>query len=1017
MPKLKPNAEKQLPLVGREAVLALLSAALDDARRGSGSTHMLAGEGGVGKTRLSLTVQAMAAAHGFETILGRAYPVETGIPYAMFADAFVPVLRQLGPAALQTLSRGSTAELATLFPVLASESGPGHSGARSAATELKPRLLDAFAQVLQRLARRAPLLVVLENLQWADPSSFDLLHYIARSARDHPLLLLCTYNDSQRDANRMLRTTEESLQSLGALERHLLPPLSAPQVEELLCRAYDTPAVVVADFARSLHARTRGNPFFIEETLKALTQVGSLRYNGERWSGWDAERLELPRSIRDALRARFDRLSETARELVVLASVVGSQTPHALLESLSGVNGEPMLVAVDELLHERVFVETQAGEHLAYEFTHPMMQEVLYAELSRARVRQLHGLIADRLEALYGDRAAENADALAVHFRRADQPEQAARACRYLTAAGRSALARGANREAADALRAALVIAERGDDAHMRDELLDQLARALNRLGDYAGAAALWSEALTRAKHVGDDRRLAHLERRLGVAALRRGSPEDALQHHDRGLECAIAAGDEGLAASLRLARSSALLEIGRGDDAARDLLAALAVAESGGEPRLLARAHQALQALAVWRGPSDDARRHGVLALGYATAADDPAGQWAAHWTTAMHAGLTGDAAGTAQHLSEANRIANDLRSPVLRLWNADIEIEYRSGVGEWDAALSLAERSILDARAFGQRTLLPRLLVWSALVHLGRGNDERGKAQVDEAWHLSGADRATGNAAVNVHTVVPAHVGLASWHLHRQQYRMALRVAEAGLALAERTGYTAWSMHRLMPLVAEASLWVQDWERAERYGALLQITATQLGHPLGLAWSEACFALIRFLKGDKAGAIAQLRQAADALDAIPFVEHATRLRRKLADAHNDSGDPDAAIVELRRVHATFARLRAQPALEEVRAKLRELGSRPPSRAPLAGSGASALTARELEIVTLVAKSRSNKQIGTDLGISERTVGTHLTNIFGKVGVGSRMALADHLREKGFALPAQPTPRRQDRA
>jgi DNA-binding CsgD family transcriptional regulator/tetratricopeptide (TPR) repeat protein len=1010
-----------LPLVGREAELALLTAALDRARRGSGSTHMITGEGGVGKTRLTVAAQAIARTNGFETVIGRAFPVETGIPYALFADAFVPLLRDMPAPTLQALSRGSTHELELLFPVLATGRAPGSAGQGAPAAELKARLLDAFSQLLQRLARRSPLLVVLENLQWADPSSFDLLHFVARSAGAHPLVLLCTYNESQREANRMLRTTEQSLQSLGALERHLLPPLTAPQVEELLCRQHEVPAVVVADFARALHARTRGNPFFIEETLKALTQAGRLRWDGERWSGWDAEHLDLPRSIRDALSARYDRLSPTAQDVVILASVVGSQVPHALLEVMSGVNGEPLLGAVDELLREQVLVEGQSGGHLAYEFTHPMMQEVLYAELSRARARQLHGEIAAKLESIYGDRASEHADALAVHFRRADDPAQADRACSYLAGAGRSALARGANREAAESLRAALAIAERGDDATLRDDLLDHLARALNRLGDYAAAAALWTEALSRAKVLGDDPRVATLERRLGGTALRRGSPEDALRHHDRGLEAALAGGDDALAASLRLARSTVLLEIGRGDDAERDLRAALATAEAAREPRMLARVHQALQALAVWRGPSNDARAHGLLALEYATAAGDPAGQWSAHWATAMHAGLTGDAPGTARHLAEANRLATELRSPVLRLWNADIEIEYRSGVGEWDAALALAERSIADARAFGQRTLLPRLLVWSALVHLGRGDEERGKAMVDEAWQLSGADRANTGAPVNLHTVVPAHVGLASWHLHRREYSEALRVGEAGLAIADRTGYTAWSMHRLMPLVAEASLWLRDWDRAERYGTRLRATAERLGHPLGRAWSEACFALIRFLRGDKAGAIVQLRQAADALDAIPFAEHGARLRRKLADAHNDSGDPDAAIPELRRVHETFARLRARPALEEVRAKLRELGSRPPVRTPMTGAGPGALTSREAEIARLVAARRSNKEIGAALGISARTVSTHLSNIFGKVGVDSRAALADRVREDGLLAPlgdaARSAPRQPDLA
>lgn len=657
-------------------------------------------------------------------------------------------------------------------------------------------------------------------------------------------------------------------------------------------------------------------------------------------------------------------------------------------------------------------VETQAGGHLAYEFTHPLMQEVLYAGIARARVRALHAQIADALERLHGDRALEHADALAVHFLRGVSPGQADRACRYLAAAGHSALMRGANREAAESLRAALAIAERADDTAAREQLLDDLARALNRLGDYGGAAALWSDALSEAKPAGDHRRVAVLERRLGIAALRSGSPDDALRHHDRGLEAAQQSGDGALEASLRLARSSTHLEIGRGDDAEADLREALAIAERLGTPRLPARVHQALQSLAVWRGPSDAARVHGARALELATVAGDRPAQWSAHWAAAIHAAFTGDAAGTAGHLAEASALAEELRSPMLRLWTADIQIEYCSCVGEWDKALALAERVIGEARAFGQRTLLPRLLVWSALVRFGRGDYERGKTEVDEAWQLSGADRVHGGGAINMHTVAPAHLGLASWHLCRREYRSALKVGEDGLALADRTGYTAWGMHRLLPLVAEASIWVKDWERAERYGARLGTTAERLAHPLGRAWSEACYALIRMLKGDKAGAITQLRQAADALDAIPFVEHGARLRRKLADSLNDSGDPKGAITELRRVERVFAQLGAKPALDEVREKLRELGARP--RPPQLGKGIGALTSREVDIARLVALHQSNREIGKGLGISDRTVGTHLTNIFLKLKLDSRGALADFAREHGLLAADAGTALRQ---
>jgi len=287
---------------------------------------------------------------------------------------------------------------------------------------------------------------------------------------------------------------------------------------------------------------------------------------------------------------------------------------------------------------------------------------------------------------------------------------------------------------------------------------------------------------------------------------------------------------------------------------------------------------------------------------------------------------------------------------------------------------------------------------LVWSALVRLGRGEFSLAQAQIDEAWALAGLEEVTTQAPLAVHVVIPAHVGRASWHLARNEYAEALRIGEAGLAIADRTGYVAWAIHRLMPIVAEASLWIRDWDRAERYGGRLREAGERLGHPLALAWADACAALMRMLQGDKAGAVAQLRAASDALDAIPFVEHGARLRRKLADACHDSGDTAGAVVELRRVHETFARLGAVPALTETREKLRLLGVRPPTRRGEA-SGAGALTARELEIARLVAARRTNKEIAAAVDISPRTVSTHLSNIFAKLEVASRGELTDRVR------------------
>ena len=990
----------RIPFVGRHDQFSTLAAALEAGKKGRGSVHIIAGEGGVGKTRLAEAVAERAGELGFTTVTGRAFQVETGIPYALFADAFVPLLREMLPATLQTMSRGATAELALLFPTLRTEGLPSRTGD---AAELKPRLFDAFAQLLFRLSRKQPVLVILENLHWADPSSLDLFHFVARSAAAHPLVLLATYNDAQREGNRGLRAAEQSLVSLGVLARHLLPPLTCDETTEMVVTIFGEPREAIADFVGRVHAWTRGNAFFIEETLKALVRAGRLRREGEHWVGWGTEQLALPDSIRDALLERHDRLSAHAQLVAQIAAVVGAQVPHGLLGRLTGLDGAALLAAVDELRRERVFVELDVPGGPAYVFTHPMLQEMLYAELGRARVQLRHAEIADALERSYGGEALAHAEELAVHFRRADSREQAPRAIRYLTLAGENAMGRGAHREAVESLGAALVLLERTSDRIALVHVLDLLGRARHGMGDYAGAAALWRRTLLLAEAPGEAKHVASLERRLGVAALRLGDFTGALAHHERGLAAALLAKDEPAEAGLHLARSAVMMEIGRGSEAEHEGRLALATAERLGDARLLARVHHVLQELAVWRGPGGAAVEHGNKALDFAAASGDRKTAWQAEWTFAFQAGLTGDSAGTKHHLAEAFRLAEELRSPVMRMWTAEVAIEYRSAIGDWDEALALADRTIEEARAFGQRMLLPRLLVWSSLVYCGRGKFDEAKTRIDEAWHLSGADRADDGEPTNVHTVVPAHVGLAAYHLYRRDYRLALEVGERGLAIADRTGYTVWAVHRLLTLVAEASLWLRDWERTTRYGNRLLAAAELLGHPLARAWSDACFALARWLKGDEAGAISQLRRAAEALEAIPFTEHAARLRRQLALALIDSGDPASAIPELRRIHDVFARLGATLALDDVREMLRELGERPPPRQPSAGSGVGALTGREAEIARLIAARQTNKEVGSTLKISARTVGTHLSNIYAKLGVDSRGALADLVREQGI--------------
>jgi DNA-binding CsgD family transcriptional regulator len=987
-----------LPLVGRSSELALLGGALDAAEAARGGALFLAGEGGVGKTRLVKAAADQAGRRGWNVAFGRAYPVETGVPYAPFSDALLPLLRRLDSAALSLLTRGGSAELAHLFPSLAPPGDRSAGLARGEPAELKSRLLWNFTQFLVRFAQKQPLLIVLENLQWADASSLELLHFVVRQIGAERILLLCTYNEAERDTNPTLRTTEQSLATLGAARVHHVAPLSLAGTGELVKRLFGADESVTREFVALLYGWTRGNAFFIEETLKALVDSGRLYERDGTWLGWELEGFDLPRSIRDAILARLDRLTPAARTTANFAAVLGTRASFETLGAVTGLGSAELLTALDELRRQRVLSESAEGDAVVYDFTHPILQQTLYAELGLARARMLHAAVAEALEQRYGARAFEHADELAFHFARADARSLAGKAATYLAAAGRDALAKHANREAADYLGAALELASgEGGAPELAPRLIEDLARARQRLGDYDGARALWERARTLAAREERFTDLAAIERRMGLACYWSGHHAEALQHYEAGIAAARRAGDDTLLARLVLAKGMCHQELGGHEPARRDVQEALTLAERLGDKALLARVHRGMLLIHMWTGNTDQALEHGAMAIALADESNQLSVSCTAHWALAMVNGLTGNAREIAHHLAESERLADVLRSPLLRIWTAELAIEYAAGLGDWDVGITIAERAISMARSFGQRTLLPRVLVWAALIYLQRGDVERGKRYVDEAWELSGAGRGA-ERPIDVHTVVPAHIGLAAYYLTIEDYPAAIHVGEKGLAIADRSGYVVWALHRLLPIIAEASLWAQDLQRAERIGKRLRVDSTRMGNKLGLAWADACEALISMVRGEGPAAFAQLRRAAEELEAIPYVPDAARLRRQLARVLAESGEREEAMKELRHVHDVFARLGAVRELNLARDLLRQLGGRPPART--ATAGVAGLTGREVEIVRLVAERKSNKEIAKALGISPRTVSTHLSNIFGKLSVGSRGELADFARQ-----------------
>jgi DNA-binding CsgD family transcriptional regulator len=986
--------QSAMPLVGRSDEMAELRGAMDGLARGRGTLWLVSGVGGVGKTRLGQAVVEEAVRRDWAVASGRAFPVESGVPYALFADALQPVVRRMNPEHLRVMTRG-VGELTHIFPWLAPGSPPLQDVESG---DFRNRLHWHFTQFLRGLLHDWPLLVVLEDLQWADTSSLELLHFVARQMTDVPLFLFCTYNPEHIDANPSLRALLQSLQSLRIAQPMHLEPLGEPAVGELLHRMYGTDRSLVRDFTMLLYRWTRGNPFFVEETLKALVASGDLRQEDGRWIGWQVDALRLPPSIRDAVLMRLEVLSAAARDAADTAAVLGSRFDFDTLAAAVATDADALLASVDELRRARVLEEIEVGDDVVYDFVHPLIRETLYGDLGRVRVRLLHARVAAAIERRHGAASLERAGELAYHYARAQSGDADTKAIVYLERAGRDALAVHANREAADYLAAALERMQGTSTAPERIiDVVEALARARQRLGDYEEATALWTRVQQWAVAHGEPARAAAVARRLALACYWTGRLGEALKHLEQGLAWATEAQDSALQVRLHTARAACLQELGRFNDALAAAQQAMDAAGPEPDASLLVRVHRTFLQLHLWTGNARLAREHGTRALELIDDDGDHTLAFMVHWAMGVLEAFAGNSVEFDHHFSQTRRIADELRSPVLRAWSAELALEYASARGEWHEALQIGEEAIRLARALQQYALLPRLLVWTGLIHLGRSEIETGEAYIEEAWRISGAEHAD-RGHVNLHSVIPAFIGRAGVCMARGDHESAIGIAETGLALADRAGYILWGVHRLLPTIAEAYLWQRDLEGARRTGERLHRDAQRLGHRLGLAWSTACDALVAWLGGDSATGAVMLQDAACQLEAVPFMPDATRLRRQLAGRLFEIGMRDEAVRELRVVHDRLLYLGAGEELRKARIQFKEMGVRPPPLGQSRGEGL--LTDRELGVASLVAERRSRKAIARELAISVRTVDAHLTNIYRKLSINTRAELADMVRD-----------------
>ncbi|GAA0809132.1 ATP-binding protein [Spirilliplanes yamanashiensis] len=923
-------------LVGRDADLAALRDALKRARSAEPAAALVGGEAGVGKTRLVEEFARLAAADGARVLTGQCLELgEEGLPFAPFAAALRELLRADGPEAFG----GQERHFARLLPEL---------GPADAADVHRGHLFDLTAGLFQRLAERRPLVLLVEDLHWADRSTRDLIGFLVRSARMPRVLLLATYRTDELHRGHPLRPFLAELDRVRGVERRELDRLDRDGTAEMvghLLGAEPEPRVV-----DTIHERAQGNPFFVEELV-----AGDPDGCGD-----------IPQTLRDLLLSHVDRLPEEAQRVLRVAAVGGSRFGHELLVRVAGVPEPELEGALRAAVAAQLVVADPDG---GYEFRHALVREAVHSDLLPGEHARLHGRYAAAIEAEPDLVPMGRAPAEVAHHWHAahDRP-------RALTAARRAAAAaaeRYAYAEQFGLLERVLELWEQVPDAaellgvgHV--DLLEETALAAIEAGDHQRALRLTRVALADLDAAAEPLRAARLLVRR-AKLLRNAAKSDGVAEAREAYRLLSGAPRSAEQVAL-LADVAATIAAADPDGGGRIAQEAMAGAAVLGDVALEVTATITFSLVCDDRIPAQEALERTRAAADRARAAGNlPSLAHALVNVSDLLFSLgryAESAEAAAEGLPHAHRVGVSRTTGVFLLAN---RAEALMALGRWDEADALCAEA---ARFDPPGTLALPWLRLRARLRLERGAE--------------GADALLARGAA---FLARPYVRPEDWLTQTELQILAGRLpAEAALAnpaaLAVRPRY-AW------PLLAVAAAGAADPATRQALGAVA--AATPHRYPAEHAWAAQVAAAL----GD-AGPDAW-RAAVAAWRADGQVHPLAAALVSLAESCAAHGDRPGAAAALQEAAELAGGLAAAPLLDRAATLGRRLGLRPRAAAD------ELLTAREREVLRLVAEGHSNGRIAERLFISPKTASVHVSRIIAKLEVANRVEAAAVARRLGL--------------
>jgi len=515
VPDLRLSGVREVRLIDRVEEMGLLREAVDRAVRGEGGLVFLYGEPGIGKTRLAREIGAYARLRAMQVLSGRCpalFRMDGVPPYILWNEVIKDYLEMCTPQQLYRAIGLYPSEVCRLVPQIKEKLGTIPQSLPMSPEDERNRLFEAVSQFVTNISKEAPLLVVLDDLQWTDQSSLLLLHYLARGVQKEPMLLLGTYRHTDIDEKHPLSPVLTELNRERLLQPIRLRRMSLNDTSEMVKQILEQDDVP-KDFCESLYEKTGGNPFFVEETIKSLQEEEVIYREENKWKIKDTSRIEFPETVKRVIKTRIGRLDEPSQHILTMASFLGKDFSFEALRGVMGFEEDKLLESIEKILKTGLIKERIIRGEESYSFADAIVRDVVHEEISLLRHKKLHGAIGYALEKVYADRINEHLGELAYHFLEGGYKDKA---LEYFLRAGEKAEHVYAHEQAFSYLQHAIGILEgKEDNLEEKARVIEKLGDLKSHMGQYDACLEYWSKSLALWTQLRNESNTAKLHTKL----------------------------------------------------------------------------------------------------------------------------------------------------------------------------------------------------------------------------------------------------------------------------------------------------------------------------------------------------------------------------------------------------------------------------------------------------------------------------------------------------------------------